>query len=90
MGKDGEGGMFVLPSAPARARYSEAMRNSEPKETGDSVGGLAILPSAPPETGNAIGSLDALFPAPPEHGDMESDSVVGLPPTVPLDPEMMM
>ena len=58
MGNDGEGGMVVLPSAPWRARYSEdclEVRNSEPKETGVSLGGLVVLPSAPSETGNRYG-----------------------------------
>ena len=89
MGNDGEGGMAVRPSAPLRARYSECclvMRNLELKETGDSVGCLAVLPSAPLETGDAVGSLDVPSSAPPELGDVESDPVVGLLTTVPLDP----
>ena len=50
MGNDGDGSTAALPSAPLRARYSEGclvVRNSEPKETGDSVWGLPYYTRRP-------------------------------------------
>ena len=54
---------------PLRARYSE--------------GCLFVRNSEPKKTGYSVGSLDVPSSAPPELGDMESDPVVGLLPTVP-------
>ena len=50
MRKNGEGGMAVQPSALLRARYSDGclvVSNSEPKETGDSVGVGPYYPRRP-------------------------------------------
>ena len=69
---DGEGSTAALPSAPLRTKYSEGclvVRNSEPKETGDSVGGLAVLPSAPLEMWLGVWMYHPLLPRAWRYGE---------------------